>query len=267
MQYTNFILEQSKDTKRCARLFKKPQLSKLIKLLDNEDLNESIKKYLIDVIYNYLEQAYCEPLDEEQLALLTRKINSINVDEKMKTGLLLILIANTEKTKNLPSSIISNLLESLAASSDEAFCGCVLLTLSNILKDDNYLRDIKSLELISTKLMSTTMIVQDENKVNDQNSDNAAVSCLAANILLLSVKKQVCINENIIKNLLMALDSSDKQTRIYSAQCIYIASKYVSFESNILVSLKDYINDEIIDVSTYSHAAYCTGLLMHSEKM
>jgi hypothetical protein len=63
-----------------------------------------------------------------------------------------------------------------------------------------------------------------------------------------------------MKDLVSALESNDKQTRIFSANALYNSAKRNLINEAILLKIIDYVADEISDVSIYSIAAYTEGL-------
>ncbi|CAF4580241.1 unnamed protein product, partial [Rotaria sp. Silwood2] len=91
------------------------------------------------------------------------------------------------------------------------------------------------------------------------------ISLLTANLILLSVQKQVQITNKTISNLVLALNNDDKQTKIISSKCIYILSKYASLENDALSQMKDFLNDQVYDVSVYILTAYSYGLVKLAE--
>ncbi|CAF4837624.1 unnamed protein product, partial [Rotaria sp. Silwood2] len=69
------------------------------------------------------------------------------------------------------------------------------------------------------------------------------------------------INDRTLEYLTKALYSIDKQTCILSAKSLYLASETHELGNNVLIELKEHIDNKIYDVAVYSTVAYTRGLV------
>ncbi|CAF4786927.1 unnamed protein product, partial [Rotaria sp. Silwood2] len=73
-------------------------------------------------------------------------------------------------------------------------------------------------------------------------------------------KNNLKLSEQTLEYLIQALDSNDKQTQILSAKSLYLAREKHDFHNDLLIKLKDYVANEIPDVSVYSTVVYVQNL-------
>ncbi len=87
-----------------------------------------------------------------------------------------------------------------------------------------------------------------------------SISLITSKIFVDSLQRGVKIKETELNHLVSALDSNDKQTRILSAKALSIGASYDIISDSVLTNIRDYIHDEIFDVSAYITLAYTEGL-------
>ena len=267
----NFLNNQAKDRNRSRELFTDEILSKLIGLLFNEMYETQIKEDLIKIINTYLEHETNESLKDKHLDLLINFIiNFSDLTPDLVNSVLTTLLIIAEKAKPLSREIINKLIDNMESFGDNSV-NYIIVILNRVIKKENFIENQKNLEKISSKLSSTDVAQLDSDsnmtftQRSEENQHGNSISLLTANLLLLSVENQVQITNQTINNIMAALNSDDKQTKIISSKCIYNISKYMSLESDVLNQMKDFLNDQVYDVSVYILLAYSYGLVKLSQ--
>jgi hypothetical protein len=261
----NYILDQSKDSTRCVDLFDDTIINNLLNMIKDTTRDLFIREYLLEIILNCTERDKTRNLSEKQLNDLTNLTFDQN-NSSFKNSVVLIILNTVQNFKNLPTSIIEKLAENINSNLDENQSNLVLICLNHIFNESKYLDKAIYLENISFKLADSKVVVEKDGKIlfensSEENSAYTSVSYLAVNILEYSVKKKVSVSDKIVSNIVKSgLDNEDKQTRIKSAYCLYELSKYHLIENHALIEIKDYLNDNLIDVSVYCQVAYIIGL-------
>ncbi|CAF2102630.1 unnamed protein product [Rotaria magnacalcarata] len=267
----NFLNNQAKDAKRSQELFTDEVLSKLIDLLNSDVYDTQIKEDIIEIINNYLEHETNKALGDEHVELLIQYVqdssnSSTNLINSMLTSILII----AEKQSLLSNRIVKKLIDNIEYFSENS-SNYILLILSRVIRGKKYIRNQQDLEKISFKLECNDVVqLNNDSKIiftqrSEQNQHCNQISLLTANLILLSVQKQVQITNKTIANLVLALNNDDKQTKIISSKCIYVLSKYASLEHDALSQMKDFLNDQVYDVSVYILTAYSYGLVKLAE--
>ncbi|CAF1444874.1 unnamed protein product [Adineta steineri] len=261
-----FLNNQAKDAKRSHELFTNEILKKLIGLLNNDTYDTKIKEDIIQIINTYLEHETNEALNDEHLQLLLQYViessnSSITLINSVLTSLLIIV----DKQSSLSNQIINKLINNMECFG-ESSSNYILIILSRVINERNFIKDEQDLEKISIKLECNDVIESNEgSKIffaqrSNKNQHCNQISLLTANLILLSIENQINITNKTVGNLLLALNNDDKQTKIISSKCIYLLSKYLFLDNDILSQITDFINDQIYDVSVYIHSAYLYGL-------
>ncbi|CAF4844118.1 unnamed protein product, partial [Rotaria sp. Silwood1] len=263
----NFMNNQAKDAKRSKELFTDEVLEKLINLLNSYVYDNRIKEDIMEIINNYLEHETNKALKDEHLELLIEYVlesddSSPGLINFVLTSILIIV----EKSNSLSEDIMTKLINNMECL-DKSCSNYILLILSRAIREGNYIQDEQDLENISHKLASNDVVQLDEDSKitfeerSEKNQHCNQISLLTAKIILLSVENQMELTNKTIDNLVLALNNDDKQTKIISSKCIYLLSKYMPLENDVLSQMKDFINNQIYDVSVYILSAYSYGLV------
>ncbi|CAF3639408.1 unnamed protein product [Rotaria sp. Silwood1] len=257
----SYIYQQSTDEIRCQELFKENIICKLIDLLENIYLSEQTKIHICTIINNYLEHSSSKALNESQLQIFAHVLNNLPYNFELKLEALRSIILTAVKNRHLPDFIIQTLIK-------------------NIDKDDNKLNSlaiialdivsqrqiIPNVDKLSTKLLVDWIIVNEGagitcEKMSSDNVDCQSISSLAAEIFVNTLKNNLMINNRTLEHLTKALNSNDKQTCILSAKALYLASETHELGNDVLIELKEHIENKINDVIVYSTVAYTRGLV------
>ncbi|CAF3842792.1 unnamed protein product, partial [Rotaria sp. Silwood1] len=257
----SYIYQQSTDEIRCQELFKENIICKLIDLLENIYLSEQTKIHICTIINNYLEHSSSKALNESQLQIFAHVLNNLLYNFELKLEALRSIILTAVKNRHLPDFIIQTLIK-------------------NIDKDDNKLNSlaiialdivsqrqiIPNVDKLSTKLLVDWIIVNEGagitcEKMSSDNVDCQSISSLAAEIFVNTLKNNVMINNRTLEHLTKALNSNHKQTCILSAKALYLASETHELGNDVLIELKEHIENKINDVIVYSTVAYTRGLV------
>ncbi|CAM4836970.1 unnamed protein product [Rotaria magnacalcarata] len=267
----NFLNNQAKDAKRSQELFIDEILSKLIDLLNSDIYSTQIKEDIIEIINNYLEHETSKALGDEHLELLIQYVQDpSNSSTSLINSVLTSILIIAEKQNLLSNRIVKKLIDNIEYFGENS-SNYILLILSRVIREKNYIRNQQDLEKISFKLDCNDVVqLNNDSKIiftprSEQNQHGNQISLLTANLILLSVQRRVQITNKTIANLGLALNNDDKQTKIISSKCIYVLSKYASLENDALSQMKDFLNDQVYDVSVYILAAYSHGLVKLAE--
>ncbi|CAF0875274.1 unnamed protein product [Didymodactylos carnosus] len=255
-----YIYQQSKDNERCQELFNKDVISIISYLSRDTALNDETKAYCCMTINNYLERSYSDGLIESQLKILIDLINGSENSSELKTEALRSIVLTVTKKQNLPEFVIETLVESMNKFTDK-FDNFVLLALEIV----SQRQTIPKVDKLSIKLLDDWIIVGEGanitfEKSSKDNSDCASISSTVAQIFVNSLKKNIKISDQSLEHLTKALKSNDKQTRILAAKSLYLAVETHNIRNDILVELREYVEDRIHDVSVYSTVVYIRGL-------
>ncbi|CAF1257950.1 unnamed protein product [Rotaria sp. Silwood1] len=257
----SYIYQQSTDETRCQELFNENIICRIIGLLENIYLSEQTKLHICMIINNYLEHSSSKALNESQLQIFAHVLNNLPYNFELKLEALRSIILTAVKNRHLPDFIIQTLIK-------------------NIDKDDNKLNSlaiialdivsqrqiIPNVDKLSTKLLVDWIIVNEGagitcEKMSSDNVDCQSISSLAAEIFVNTLKNNLMINNRTLEHLTKALNSNDKQTCILSAKALYLASETHELGNDVLIELKEHIENKINDVIVYSTVAYTRGLV------
>ncbi|CAF4971220.1 unnamed protein product, partial [Rotaria sp. Silwood1] len=257
----SYIYQQSTDETRCQELFNENIICRIIGLLENIYLSEQTKLHICMIINNYLEHSSSKALNESQLQIFAHVLNNLPYNFELKLEALRSIILTAVKNRHLPDFIIQTLIK-------------------NIDKDDNKLNSlaiialdivsqrqiIPNVDKLSTKLLVDWIIVNEGagitcEKMSSDNVDCQSISSLAAEIFVNTLKNNVMINNRTLEHLTKALNSNHKQTCILSAKALYLASETHELGNDVLIELKEHIENKINDVIVYSTVAYTRGLV------
>ncbi|CAF1391517.1 unnamed protein product [Didymodactylos carnosus] len=266
----SFINNQAKDAKRSKELFTDKILEKLINLLNSDDYDTKIKEDIVEIINTYLEHETNKALKDKHLELLIQYIlDPSNSSDNLINSVLTSILIIAEKQSLLSNRIVKILIDNMKCFGENS-SNYILLILSRVIHERNSLDDEQDLEKISFKLESNDVVqLNDDSKIiftqrSKQNQHGNQISLLTANLIFLFIQKEILITNKTIENLILALNNDDKQTKIISSKCIYKLSKYIMLENDTLSQMKDFVNDQIYDVSIYILAAYSCGLMFLS---
>ncbi|CAF1529507.1 unnamed protein product [Rotaria sordida] len=125
-------------------------------------------------------------------------------------------------------------------------------------------QSISNINKLSFKLLDDYIINEESNisfgrNILD-NSDCPSISSIVAKIFVNTLKNNLKLSEQTLEHLIQALNSNDKQTQILSAKSLYLARDKHDIHNDLLIELKDYVGDEVPDVSVYSTVVYAQSL-------
>ncbi|CAF4032753.1 unnamed protein product, partial [Rotaria sordida] len=254
------IYDQSKDEKRCKELFNVNSITVISNLFRQDISDEKIMINACATINNYLQFSSTTGLNETQLRNYCNLINNSKYSGDLKTEALKSIVLTVEKNNVVPEFIIETLFENINKN-DDKFDNFVIMFIGIISKRQK----IENINNLSTKLLEDWIIIRDGaeidfEKCSQDNSDCQSISSIVAQIFVNSLQKNIKISDESIENLTKALKSKDKQTCILSAKSLYLASDTHNIKNEVLVTLKEYIDNKINDVSVYSTVAYARGL-------
>lgn len=165
---------------------------------------------------------------------------------------------------------MSKLIELL----DKPFGDFIVLILSRCGKQP--VQNERDLELISKKLSSEQVVVEQDYSIVkivknnwSKSTCSTSIALLTAQLLLAAIessKAATKVSEKTLQNLLMAVESSkDKQAIIVAVKCVYLLSavsqqSVCKFSKEVLSSLQSLVDNEVYVVCTYVRAAYVLGL-------
>ncbi|CAF1067641.1 unnamed protein product [Didymodactylos carnosus] len=130
---------------------------------------------------------------------------------------------------------------------------------------------IPKIDRLSTKLLDDWVSVGEGaditfEKSSKDNSDCQSISSIVAVIFVTSLQKNVRITDQSPEHLAKALNSNDKQTFILSAKSLYLALETHDIKNEVLIELREHVDDRIPDVSVYSTVVYAQSLRKLSAK-
>jgi len=264
----DYIDQQSKDPRRCGELFTEDMILRLSEILKRTAYDYQIKNDCNHIINNYLEHSFTKGLTLEALKNICFILEDKNLDDeernKLKEKALVSVLLTVEKENNLPHSIIALLVEKMKSLDDNSV-NFIIIILGKICNQANV--DIPFTEEISLKLLDGRVIIDNGVRTTfgprkEANSPHPAISEITGRIIFSFLKKGKRASSNVVNNLIEALASSDKQTRIQAAKAISYASNHhmADFNRDILVTLEGYLTDKIPDVAIYSINAYTSIL-------
>ncbi|CAF2083077.1 unnamed protein product [Rotaria magnacalcarata] len=173
-------------------------------------------------------------------------------------------LANLERHVNIDDSInyihqqtlINNINQI-----DDKFDNFIIVTLGIVSEK----QIITKIDKLSIKLLDDWVIVGEGTditfeKSSKDTSDCQSISSIVAQIFVKSLQNNVKIAEESLEYLAKALNSNDKQTRILSAKSLYLTLKTHRIKNNVLLELREHVEDRIPDVSVYSIVVYANSL-------
>lgn len=255
-----YINNQTKDKKRCKELFDEKTILRLTNLLRRSSFDNQTKVYYCEIINNCLEYSFTKGLDREGLKNCNYIIDNTLASNELKTEALRSILLSAEKSKILPGKVVQALVKNLDSFDDKS-ANFVVMTLGTICEKS----EIKNVNEVSNKLLDDRVIVGEGSDITfeQRSKDNLAcssISSIASKVFVNSLQKGAKITKKSLEHLASALDSNDKQTRILSAKSLSIAASNSIIDNPILVKLREYVEDRIPDVATYTTAAYTEGL-------
>ena len=263
----SFLNNQAKDIKRSQELFNDEALMKLINLLTSDVYDMKMKEDIIETINTYLEHETSKVLKDKHLELLIQHVlDSINPSTNLINSMFTSILLIVEKKNSLSNQIMKKLIDNVDCFGENS-SNYVLFILSRVIHERNYIDNEQDLEKISSELESNAIVqLNADSKItftqcSEQSQHCNQISLLTAKLILLSVENQVKITDKTIDNLVLALSSGDKQTIIISSKCIYLLSKYMPLENDVLSQIKDFVDNQVYDVSVYILSAYSYGLV------
>ncbi|CAF4478179.1 unnamed protein product [Rotaria sp. Silwood2] len=257
----SYIYQQSIDEARCQELFNENIICRIIDLLENIYLSEQTKIHICTIINNYLEHSSSKTLNENQLQIFAHVLNNLLYNFELKIEALRSIILTAVKNQHLPDFIIQTLIKNIDKGDNKLYSLAVVAL--DIVSQRQIIPDVDKL---STKLLVDWVIVNEGaditcEKISSDNADCQSISSLVAGIFVNTLKKNVMINDRTLEYLTKALYSIDKQTCILSAKSLYLASETHELGNNVLIELKEHIDNKIYDVAVYSTVAYTRGLV------
>ena len=260
-----YLSNQAKDLNRSQELFTNAVLTKLINLL-NTSVSSQIKEDVMEIINTYLEHEVSKPLEDKHLELIIRYvIEPMNFSTKLINSALTTMLIIAEKPKSLSNQMVKILIDYMESFGENS-SNYVVLILSRVIQEKNPLENKEALEKISSKLDNDDVVQLDTNskitftKQSEQNQHANQISLFAANLIFLSIRKGISITSKTIETLILALNNKNKQTKIMASKCLYNLSINTPLENETLNQMKDFLHDEIYDVSVYILTAYSYGL-------
>ncbi|CAF2899583.1 unnamed protein product, partial [Rotaria sp. Silwood2] len=210
-------------------------------------------------INKYLEHSSNKGLNDSQLKTCIYLINNQNDNVELKIEALHSILLTTLKDQNIPEFIIESLIENINKYS-QILAYFVTATLEVI----SQRQSISNMNQLCLKLLDDC-ILNEESYISFgrnllDNSDCPSISSIVAKIFVNSLKNNLKLSEQTLEYLIQALDSNDKQTQILSAKSLYLAREKHDFHNDLLIKLKDYVANEIPDVSVYSTVVYVQNL-------
>lgn len=257
----NFISGQSRDSVRCQKLFTNEVIQDLINLLSGV-LDNQIKEYIMEIMSNYLEHDTTNGLNEQLLEILIKNvIQNENSSGELTDLALLSIVLTTEKTRSLPESIKTKLIENIHCD----YGDYIIMILSRI---ELPITNKTDLEKVSLKLDSENVVVKQDldskirfEKPTESNSGCTSISFVTSKLILSSIEKKTNVSYGTIEKILSTIgESNDKQTRINASKCIYLLSEYQELDNDTLFRMENHVNNEVYDISVYMHSAYVASL-------
>lgn len=268
-EFINDLYEQTLVRERCEKFFSKKIIFRISKILikDNSSkLGEKEKIKCCAIIINYLEYV-TDGLDETSLENCRRILEDSAASQSFKIELLKLILLTAEKNKTLPSKVIHTIVECIKDFDSESV-NFVVMTLGNIISEEI---QIPNFEILATKLTDDRVIVSTGNeitfeKLSQKNSFCTSISSITCKIFVSALQGKLGITQKSIDNLVQALNSDDKQTKILAAKALYLGAKNAnSIDSDTLLHLKYHVNDCVPDVAVYTTVAYVQWLHKFSQ--
>ncbi|CAF3327679.1 unnamed protein product, partial [Rotaria socialis] len=256
----NYIHQQSKDVNRCNELFNEDVILTISDLVRKTTLNEETKIICCAIINNYLEYSYSKGLNEAQLENYVDLINDPHYSSDLKLEALRSIVLTVEKKQKLSDFLIEALINNINQI-DDKFDNFIIVTLGIVSEK----QIITKIDKLSIKLLDDWVIVGEGTditfeKSSKDTSDCQSISSIVAQIFVKSLQNNVKIAEESLEYLAKALNSNDKQTRILSAKSLYLTLKTHRIKNNVLLELREHVEDRIPDVSVYSIVVYANSL-------
>ncbi|CAF4965596.1 unnamed protein product, partial [Rotaria socialis] len=173
---------------------------------------------------------------------------------------LISIVLTAEKNHLLPEFVIQTLVENIN-DNDDRFDNFIIVTLEIVSQK----QIITKIDKLSTKLLDDWVIVGEGTDITFEKSSKATYDCqsissIVAQIFVKCLQNNVKITEESLEYLAKALNSNDKQTRILSAKSLYLTLKNHRIQNDVLLELREHVEDKIPDVSVYSIVVYAHGL-------
>ena len=257
LQAVQFIVRQSKDAKRCQKLFTSQVVEDILKIqTKNEDKHSNdINRLKIETVRNYLLHDFSVLSDKSQCCLIQNMFSSANID----IFRLLLLCAGKKITLSIASTDL--LIEYLKThNNDDMLQNYVIVTLSYFGQNSITLRSTEQLQVISKHINSQYMLSNDTIemvKIDTLpiNVNNFPVSLFAVELILSSIEGGIQANNEIIYNLLSTIESANpsKQIAIVAAKCIFnlSLSQTQHWSADILGMIGNRISSDIYGVGVY----------------
>lgn len=106
----NFILDQSRDPRRCEDLFSDRLIDDFFIIFERSKINQ-VKEHIVEIVNNYLEHTNTKGLNEKNLLRVLNYIlaNSSSLSEQSNNGIMLAVLLTVRKTKILPEQVTKHL--------------------------------------------------------------------------------------------------------------------------------------------------------------
>ncbi|KAL4473568.1 hypothetical protein ABPG74_022432 [Tetrahymena malaccensis] len=257
-----YIINQIKISSRRNELFDNQTMLRLCKLLQSDCLSYETKIQCSEIINNYLEYTFTQGLNQEQLKICQDVIENKNTINVLKSEVLKSILLTAENTKYLPKQIVNSLVNIIDSLDEKTAC-FIVITLGNICEST----PVINLDKLCSKLLDDQVVVREKCDITlEQRSKNnigyPSISSIVSEIFVKSIQKlqKIQFTENGINNLLSALNSFDKQTRIQTAKALsIIVSHNVISESHLSV-IMGHTQDQIADIQIYTTIAYTQAI-------
>ncbi|KAL4499876.1 hypothetical protein ABPG72_015225 [Tetrahymena utriculariae] len=261
-----YINQQTKNYENTQKLFDLNTRKRIIYLLKKESFDSEIKYLCTEVINNYLYHPSNE-LSGEELEIQAEIILKYRLDQDLVEEVLKSILICSQKRQNLPQSVVSGLIKCYHKFNGQ-IQNQIIFIFGFICNNQN----IQNIDIFHLKLREEKVAIFEEDNLvfeerTQENLNYPTISEQVAKLFYYSAFYQNKLNENSIKSLFTALQSTDDvQIKIQCSKAIYMASKYQKFENHFLDNLFTLIDDEIIDISIYTSAALVQQLHDHAKQ-
>jgi hypothetical protein len=187
----NYIIRQS-NSEIYMELFTSEAITRILKLLKNDILNQELNLDLLGVFYNYLQHKETPGLSIGHLEMILDLIKETK-DQKLREETLKIVLLDTKETKGakLSQNLISKLVN---LTQDQIFSGDHSNIILMILYESENKGNINC-DLLATKLEEQLRVVEQDNNIifepySKENKECNAVSAIAAEVILISLSSK-----------------------------------------------------------------------------
>ncbi|KAL4501959.1 hypothetical protein ABPG73_020096 [Tetrahymena malaccensis] len=255
-----YINYQTKNCLNIDNLFDLSTRKRIIALLSRETFDQTVKCLCIEVINNYLQYPSAQLTDEElklQFEIILKYKPSQDVCSEMIKSVLIC----SQKKQSLPENVIQDLIKVYKRYKDY-IQNQIIFIFGFICKNSN----IQNIDIFNQKLLEEKVAIFDEDNLvfeerTQENANQPTISEQVAKLFYYSASQGNKLSEDTIFYLLKAMKrTQDVQIKIQCSKAIYMASKYCQFKEDHNDDLFNLIDDNIIDVSTFSSGAFVQQL-------